>query len=375
MKKTKKYGRFGFLARTVCTSALVFSLMSGCVFAETVEMSVPELLEPVGVELDTATAYIGEIADTQVFEGSVRPYVEELYFTLNGNVDEVFAVVGQQVKAGDVLVTLDQEAEEERMEALRGDIEEHKTNAAFDEQLEEIRLMMLETELEHLRSTGAGTDAIRLKELDIEEEKVNQALSRELRDMKLAVLEEELEKLEADAQGRVLTAPFDGVVMYGMMMEKGTYINAYNPVIYLADDTQLSVSSEYISEMDAKFAHDLYALIADKRYEITPKPFNTEEFVAMVLSGEKLTTEFTFDEPDEALHAGQYAAVCMVKKYKSDALLVPTNALYHDAAGRYVYVVEDDERVRVPVKVGISTDWLVEITEGIEEGAVVYVKE
>ena len=69
MKKTKKYGRFGFLARTVCTSALVLSLMSGCVFAETVEMSVPELLEPVGVEFDTATAYIGEIADTQVFEG------------------------------------------------------------------------------------------------------------------------------------------------------------------------------------------------------------------------------------------------------------------------------------------------------------------
>lgn len=373
MKKTKKHGGVRFLARAMGTAVLAFSLMTGSVCAQ--ETEVPQLLEPVGVELDTATAYIGEIAKITVFEGAVRPYVEELYFTLNGNVNEVHAVVGQQVKAGDVLVTLDQEAEEERMETLRADIVEHKTNAAFDEQLEKLEMMMLETELEHLRSSGADSSAIRLKELDIEEEKINQAFSQELRGMQLTALEEELAKLEEEAGGRVLTAPFDGVIMYGTAMEKGTYVNAYNPVIYLADDTKLSVQSEYISSTYSKFAHDIYALIGEKRYEITEVEIDQQEFVSMALSGEALTSEFTIDNPDEELSSGQYAAVCMVSDYKPDALLVPANALYHDAAGRYVYIVEEDERIRVPVKVGISTDWLVEITEGIEEGAVVYVKE
>lgn len=345
------------------------------VMAQEEAHSVPELLEPVGVALDTAVAYIGEIADIAVYDGAVRPYVEELYFELNGNVGEVHAVVGQAVKAGEVLITLDQEDEEERMAQLREDIDEQKTVAAYDEQLAEIELMMLAVELEQLKSSGSDANTIKLKELDIEEEKVNQAFEKELRRMDLEALEEELAKLEEEAVGRVLVAPFDGVIMYGTMLEKGSYVSAYSPVIYLADDTRLSVQSEYLSPTYSRFAHDIYALVGDKRYDITPIEMDQQEFVSMALSGEKLTTEYSFDNPDEFLSSGQYAAVCVVNKYKSDALLVPTNALYHDAAGRYVYVVEGDERVRMPVKTGMTTDWLVEITEGIEEGAVVYVKE
>lgn len=379
MKKTKQFGIVRFLARAMCASVLSVMLLSGGAIAqeagESAQAAVPQLLEPVGVALDTETAYIGEISDITVYEGSVRPYVEELYFTLNGSVDEVHAVVGQAVKAGDVLITLDWEAEAERMDDLRADLEEHATIAAFDAQMEEIEMMMLETELAHLRSTGADSSAIRLKELEIEEKKIDQAFEQELRSMDRTALEEELAKLEEESQGRVLTAPFDGVVMYGVQLEKGSYVNAYSPVIYLADDTKLTVQSEYISSTYSNFAHDIYALIGGKRYDITPIEVDHSEFVAMALSGEALSSEFTIDAPDELLCSGQYAAVCLVGKYKPDALLVPSNALYRDAAGRYVYVVEDDERVRVPVKTGITTDWLVEITEGIEEGAVVYVKE
>ena len=335
----------------------------------------PALLEPVGVQLDTATAYIGEIAQISVYNGSVRPYVEELYFTLNGTVGEVHVVVGQQVKAGDALVTLDQEAEEKRMEKLRKSIEQQKTIDAYDAQLEEIKLAMLEAELNQLRSTGAGQDAIALKELDIEEEKLDQAFAQELRRMNLTALEDELARLEQEALACVLRAPFDGRVMYGTALQKGSYINAYNPILYLADDTQLSVESEYISKTYLGSAHEIYALIGAQRYEVTPVEIDQTEYVSKALSGETLTTEFSLDAPDEALRAGQYAAVCLVTKYKPDALLVPSNAIYHDASGWYVYVVEGEERIRTGIRAGITTDWLVEITEGIEEGAVVYVKE
>ena len=73
--------------------------------------------------------------------------------------------------------------------------------------------------------------------------------------------------------------------------------------------------------------------------------------------------------------AGDYAAVCLVSKSVPDALLIPANALFRDSSGKYVYVYEADgeTRVRRSVETGVTTDWQVQITDGLEEGEIVYV--
>ena len=53
----------------------------------------------------------------------------------------------------------------------------------------------------------------------------------------------------------------------------------------------------------------------------------------------------------------------------------PINALYRDSSGSYVYLNEDGERKRVAVTVGIQTDTVAEIKEGLQEGDEIYVKE
>lgn len=63
-----------------------------------------------GRKSDTAVAYVGEISEITVYDGSVAPYVEELYFPIDGQVSEIYVIVGQTVQAGDPLVALDQEA-------------------------------------------------------------------------------------------------------------------------------------------------------------------------------------------------------------------------------------------------------------------------
>ena len=70
-----------------------------------------------------------------------------------------------------------------------------------------------------------------------------------------------------------------------------------------------------------------------------------EDYVSMTLSGETVDSQFTIDNPDEYLSAGQYAAVCTEAKRTEDVLLVPTNAVYSDASGYYVYLIEDGERI------------------------------
>jgi HlyD family secretion protein len=51
-----------------------------------------------------------------------------------------------------------------------------------------------------------------------------------------------------------------------------------------------------------------------------------------------------------------------------DALVIPKEALRHDASGDYVFVLKDGTVERRPVKTGISTVNRLQITAGLQEG-------
>jgi len=336
----------------------------------------PQLLEPAGVMMDTVEAYVGEISRIAVYDAAVVPYVEELFFTVEGEVDEMHVVVGQRVKAGDVLITLNQEAELERMEELQAELEEAHTNGEFEEKLWQVDLKILDAELRALMAqTPHDENAIALKKLEREELQLDMSLERSLRNLQLERLETELEELEEEVQKNMLLAPFDGQIVYVNALQQGSYVGAYTPLLYLADDTRLHVQSPYISGAYLDGCDEMYALVGAERYGLTPAEVDEKEYIAQMLAGETLKSDFSIESPGEELEAGQYAAICLVMQRAEDALIVPSNAVFSDKAGRYLYLIEDGVRVRRDVKVGISTDWETQITEGLEEGDVVYVKD
>ena len=51
------------------------------------------------------------------------------------------------------------------------------------------------------------------------------------------------------------------------------------------------------------------------------------------------------------------------------------NAVHSGTGGKYVYLMEDGQRVIRNVTLGIVTDAKAEILEGLEEGDLVYVRE
>ena len=109
--------------------------LCGCEAKESA-VSAPELLEPVGVRADRAEAVVGPIDVTTVLDASVVPAAEDLYFEIDGVVDEINVVPGQAVNAGDVLVTLSEEHAQEAYDALAGEydrrIEARRLRASFD---------------------------------------------------------------------------------------------------------------------------------------------------------------------------------------------------------------------------------------------------
>lgn len=62
---------------------------------------------------------------------------------------------------------------------------------------------------------------------------------------------------------------------------------------------------------------------------------------------------------------GVEAKVVISTAQESDAVLVPVTAVNVDMEGEFVYVVENNILVKKPVTTGISTDTMVQISEGL----------
>ncbi len=366
------------MRKQILAAALLFALLllAGCQ-EETVE--VPDLKEPVGVQSDMAEVRADGIYQMEVHDGQVVPYVEELCFEVDGRVKRMLVYPGMIVQEGDVLIELDQEAEEKQAEQMRRELEYLEKDYAYSDALAEIDINFLEVNLHQLRAQGADAEQIALAELDIEQRKAQLRQEQQMREPELDAKRKALEKVEQGLEETCLRAPFSGRVMYYEQgLAEGYWAQAYAPLIYLADDSRVHLRSEYISETVLRTASRVYARIGADDYEIKADPVDQAEYISAALSGATLYTTFRFTGVEEGAdypEVGQYAAICMIRGYIPEALVVPSGAVLRDAGGRYVYVDADGERVRRAVKVGTVTDGLTQILEGLEEGEVVYVKD
>lgn len=358
------------ILRGLC-AVLAAMVLPWCARAE----EIPQLIEPAGVKLDTAVVRAGEMKKITVYAACVVPHAEGLSFAVDGTVEAVNVIVGQKVRAGDVLMTLDTEAEDERRESLEKQLDALKTDAAYADALAELDRSILQLELEMLGSGGADEKTVALKKLELEQFELDCALERQLTALKTDRLRSEIAQLEAEAGKASLIAPFDGRVVFLADVQTGSRIGAYSALMYLADDSRLSIRSEYISDGLLGAAHDVYALTAGGRCEVLHVPADQKEYISRVLAGESPVSEFEIGPGGEDLAAGDYAALCVENGYVEHALIVPANALYSDASGRYVYVEENGARVRRKVTTGIVSDWEAQILEGLQEGEVVYVQD
>ena len=366
--------------RRTISALLAAALMALGTPALAEEVQAPELIEPVGVQLDTAVVVRQDICELRYYDAAVVPHTEELCFTVDGSIKSIDALSGDWVSKGDVLATLDQEALEEQAEDLREDIAYREAELDFARRSDQLAISAAQLELDKLRSRAAAGEVtqeqVKLAETDLDILRLEQNQARELDEFTLSSLRQKLTGIEADLGSNVITAPFDGRIVYAKKLRKGAGVKAYDAMFFIADDTRLHIDSAYISASALSAADALYARVGGNDYEIAPREFNWREYVAIALSGGELRTEFDFaSDIPETVESGMYAAVFVKSGSVEDALVVPANALYSDSNGRYVYRIEDGKRVRAQVTTGRATTTLVQITDGLEEGDLVYVKE
>ena len=367
------------MKRTLCGLALLMAaLLAGCASRADVRDEAPELLEPVGVKVDTAVVERTTLYTTAAYEGSLVAKAEELDFEIDGQISVVHAWPGKWVEEGELLFELDQTALEERMESLQRQIEYTETNGVYDDAAAGIDIEILEMKIEKMRADGADEKTLALAELDLRQARQDLRQAQEMRALTLSSLREELKLASADYGRNELRAPFQGHVFYLGYLAEGSWVQANKAVAYIANPDDLTlVISDYLSENKLARA-EYYALIGGQRYELAHEPMTLQEMTSILLSSRTIPTRFRVVGPEDQLgdiSAGMYAAVCLESNRVEDALTVPMGALYAAAGERYVYVQTENGRERRTVVIGATNGLDAQVLEGLSEGEVVYVKE
>lgn len=357
--------------RCLCLLLSVLLLvLTGCQ-----KKNVPDLMDPVGVRMDTAKVVRGDIFGTSVYHGEVVPLTEVQFFAEEGILGEILVKTGDTVKKGALLARLNVEKIREQAAALEQEIGKMTETGEFSDRIAQAKIAIAKEELAVLREQAeVSAEACAAKQLSIEKMQLDLQQAQELRALDLEYKRTRLAAIRAKMANTELYASVGGRVTYVTPKKVGERLEARAAVVNIAVEEKLQISSEYIAEAYIDRADKVVARVGSGEVEVQYHPFSQETYVEFALSGKQPKSTFSFLEEVEAT-AGQYAAVLLISSYKEDVLTVPSNAVYRDGERDYVYKIEGESRVRCDVTVGVSTENKMEIIAGLKEGDEVYVKE
>ena len=347
-------------------------VLSGC---RKEQQDVPELLTPVGVNMDTAVVKKVDLSKTQRYVGNITAESTEVWFKIDGIIESLEVSYGDEVQAGDVIARLNHENQDKQIEALELQIEHQKQLDEFENQRLQLQLDLSKNQLNELYANGVDWSGRRLAALDVEEKELAIQQAAEQQELRIAQLEESLETLKSHQDDHVLRAPVSGHIVYvNDKVMVGSPVSAYTPVYCITDESTLYAVTTETSENALKSAVRIYASIGDEQWDLENVPYSKDETLAMILAGNSMRTRFLV--PEEAqIHLGDSVVIYVETKREEGVLTIPPNALYRDEAGSYVYVVENGARHRLSIETGLITETAVEVVDGLSEGDEVYVKE
>jgi HlyD family secretion protein len=355
-------------------------------------------LEPTP-SISTYTITRGDIRATVNANAQVRAVRSaRLSFPMSGQLARVLVKEGDTVKAGDVLAELQSDDYDRRVKQAELALASHQLDleraqaAPRAEDLEiaqanlkKAALALAAAEDNAKKNPGTASDAAQeVAQADYDIARANfDRLTRGPSDLDLQTLKNAITsaQLDLDAARQALAqtqirAPYDGIVTE-VDAQPGELIGGFNPVVGLADLTQLELLAE-IDEIDVG------AVTPGQAVEI-----HLDAFPGETLSG-KLTQLFPaasnvrgaliyqariqFDKGELAVRPGMGATIKIATVEKKNVLLVPSRAIRDAGTQKIVSEYVNGAVENVVVETGLSDGNQTEIVSGLEPGAKVVIE-
>lgn len=329
----------------------------------------------------------GQLANKLQVAGEFLPYQEvELHAKVAGYIKRINVDIGDRVKTGQVLATLDIPELEAQVQGATAGVRQTReqiTRAKSEVQSAQANYDALHSQSQRLQQAAkAQPGLIAQQELDDALAK-DQAAAAQVDAAKsaLSATEQQLGVSQADQQHYAsladysrITAPFNGVVTWryadtGALIQAGTSNAGSMPVVKLAEIDTLRLRLP-VPESLAPFVH--IGDTAQIEVQALTRMFSGKvmrDTAALDPSTRTMQVEIDVPNPKGQLEPGMYAQITLDIQRAGDALVVPVQAVDQSGGQPSVMLVDSANHVeRRAVQVGISTANRTEILSGLQAG-------
>jgi RND family efflux transporter MFP subunit len=332
------------------------------------------------------------LANTLTVAGEFLPYQEvELHAKVAGYIRRINVDIGDKVKQGQVLATLDVPELEAQVQGAQAGVRQTQAeilSANSDIARAQANYVALHDEAVRLKqASDARPGLIAQQELDDAQAKSEAAAAQvDAAKSALAATEQQLgvsqatrQQVSTMADYSRITAPFSGVITWryadtGALIQAGTSNAGSAPVVKIAEVDVLRLRLP-VPETVAPYIHDgdpatiridaLGRIITGKVDRSTG---------ALDPSTRSMQVEVDVPNANGSLTPGMYAQVTLNVKRSGDALVVPINAVDYSGGDTALLVVNAQNKVeRRNVVLGITTANQAEIMSGLHDGEQVIV--
>jgi RND family efflux transporter MFP subunit len=329
----------------------------------------------------------GDLASTLTVAGEFQPYQEvELHAKVSGYIRRINVDIGDRVKSGQVIATLEVPELNAQVTASQAQVRHSQseiTRAQNEVTLAEANYVALHaayTRLSEASKRRPGLiaeqelDDARAKDQDAEA-KINVAKSAlEATKEQLGISKADNQRVQSLEDYSIVTAPFTGVVTMryadvGSLIQAGTASNTQSmPVIKLAQSDLLRLRMP-VPEEDVPFIKvggDVQIKLQATGKTISGKIIRfTRE---LTTSTRTMLAEVDVPNPDLTLSTGMTAETTIVLQAQKNVLTIPAGAVLKEDGQAYVLIVDTDNKVqKTPVTLGIQGSDRVQISQGITE--------
>ncbi len=285
----------------------------------------------------------GNISSLVAASGSIQPVnMVDISSKITAQIKEVKVQENDQVKAGDILVVL----EDDQIRPQLIQAKERMQNAAANYQRNR-----------QLNSIGAVS---------------NQQLDSSR--MEFNIAQANYDEIMSKVQETVITAPIDGTVI-GKPLPAGETVaqGVANPIVILtiADMSKMQIEAQVDQT-------DIGKVVVGQKVSFTVDAYPEKIFLGTVsnISHKAVvqqnviyyTVTIDIKEGNNLLKPSMVARVSIVTGESKDALTLPLAAIRTDKGGKYVVVAKQNSEETVRVKTGIMGEERVEILAGLNEG-------
>ena len=287
----------------------------------------------------------------------------------NSYIAEVCVIVGQQVKAGDVLISFDVEMDQVQLETLRLQLnreKEERTKGKTSRQagIDAAKQTLAETPQED--SYAYAIAALQVESLQAEYNAfVCQA------DRKVGQLEKQIAQLWDKAENKTLVAPYDGVIEAVCTYKPGDKVEPGQTLV-----SMYAIDTFYIEITNTPEVLRINTEVTVSNVNLT----HTKEFTGRVIASpeilpEQSGTDLVLVQLDEAADLNDFKqGIVVTAQMESleDVILLDPSMIRADGGQSYVNIL-DGESVRKSYVVTKRIGGKIWILDGLEEGQLLIV--